>query len=686
MRRAVAAVIAVLALLSLAPASALADDQPPAKHVVLIDWDGFDPSYLGSAPTPNLDSLRRRGSLSIADSTFHTISNPARASMSTGAYPERHGNVAYAFDPVAGRAHGQTRFLAAETIAESLAAQGKTTASVQWYMVQDHGTSYGDPEHLYVQPGGSFARRVDAAIEILNRRPVNSGGQMVTVPKIPDFLAVFSSDLDGLGHDQGPASPAMPALLAEHDRQLGRLIQATKDVGIYDDTAFLLTSDHGMTEWTRTLLPQVTAAIEAAGYTAEVVRPGQAPTPAAEVILVPNGVRIGDLTLRGDARSSDARRHIERALEGLAEVERVLDASDLRRLRASDKLGDLVVEARPPYGFAEADAPPGTTRGAHSSLSELEVPLFMAGAGIERGERPHRPGLVDIAPTIARLLGTRAPEDAQGRALRESMSEEDDDDDDDRRRVLSMMTYNIHHAQGADDVLDLDRIAELIRSQEVDLLGLQEVDRHWSERSEFVDQATYLAEALDMHVVYGANLDQDPLTPGAPRRQYGTAILSRYPILSSEHTLLPKLGTSEQRGLLEAVINVRGTRYRFYNTHLQHNSPNAESGQAQRTMQVEAIVDEMREERGPQALVGDLNAEPGAPELQPLYQRLVDAWPAGGIGPGFTHSSTAPTRRIDYVLVTRDTRVEGAFVPQTIGSDHLPVVTDVTLPRQGDDD
>jgi endonuclease/exonuclease/phosphatase family metal-dependent hydrolase len=406
-----------------------------------------------------------------------------------------------------------------------------------------------------------------------------------------------------------------------------------------------------MTEWNRTLIPQVTAAIEAAGYIPEVVRSGQAPTPAAEVIIVPNGVRIGDLTLRGDAAGRPAGRRIQRALEDLPEVERVLDDGDLRRLRASDKLGDLVVEARPPYGFADADAPPGTSRGAHSSLSELEVPLFMAGAGIERGERPRRPGLVDIAPTIARLLGTRPPEDTQGRALRESLT--DNDDGDDRGRVLSMMTYNIHHAQGADDRLDLDRIAEVIRSQDVQVVGLQEVDRHWSERSEFVDQASYLAEALDMHVVYGANLDQDPLTPGAPRRQYGTAILSDY---------------------------------RFYNTHLQHNSPNAESGQAQRTMQVEAIVDEMREEHGPQALVGDLNAEPDAPELQPLYQRLVDAWPVGGIGPGYTLSSTAPTRRIDYVFVTRDTRVNGAHVPQTIGSDHLPVVADVTLPRRGDDD
>jgi arylsulfatase A-like enzyme len=36
-------------------------------------------------------------------------------------------------------------------------------------------------------------------------------------------------------------------LLAELDRQVGRLVQATRDVGIYDETAFMLTSDHGMT-------------------------------------------------------------------------------------------------------------------------------------------------------------------------------------------------------------------------------------------------------------------------------------------------------------------------------------------------------------------------------------------------------------------------------------------------------
>jgi predicted AlkP superfamily pyrophosphatase or phosphodiesterase len=417
--------IALLALAGLvpSPAAAVARDQgarPLAEHVVLVDWDGFDPDYLGRVATPNLDAMARRGALALARSTFHTISNPARASMSTGAYPEVHGNAAYVFDPFTGRAQGQSRFLAAETIAESLAAEGRTVASVQWYMVQDHGVAYGDPEHLYVEPGGPFAHRVDTAIDILKRRPVDSGGRLVTVPEIPDLLAVYSSDLDGRGHQAGPDDPAIAQLLAEHDRELGRLVQATKDIGIYDETAFILTSDHGMTAWDRSLLPQVLTAVREAGYAPEVVRPGGSPAPETEVIVVPGAVRVGDFTLRGDAAQPRARRRIERALRRLPEIERVLDEADLRRLHASDKLGDLVAEARPPHGFTEETLPTGEQRGAHGSQAEMNVPFYLAGAGIERGARLHRPGLVDVAPTIAALLGARAPANAQGRALREA--------------------------------------------------------------------------------------------------------------------------------------------------------------------------------------------------------------------------------------------------------------------------
>jgi predicted AlkP superfamily pyrophosphatase or phosphodiesterase len=415
----VAGLAALTALVAVPPpTSADTVHVPRPKHVVLIDWDGFDPDYIGRAPMPHLDALIKRGSLSTARGTYKTISNPSRASMSTGAYPETHGNVAYVYDPQTDRVQGQSRFLAAETIAERLAVEGRTFASVQWYMVQNHGATYGDPDHLYVQPGGSCAARVDAAADILHRRPVDSNGTPVAVTKVPDFLAVYCSDVDGLGHNEGPNSPNLPPLLAEMDRQLGRLVQATKDAGIYGETAFILTSDHGMTEWTRTLQPQVLRTITDLGYQPEIVTSGSTPNPATDVVIVPF-IRTGTIALRGAAASDEARTAIASALKELPEVERVLDRDDLRALHASEKEGDLVVESKPPWAFATGDLPAGKEQGSHASLAEIEVPLVVAGAGFCRQVAPRSPELVDIAPTIATLLGTKPPAQAQGRPLSE---------------------------------------------------------------------------------------------------------------------------------------------------------------------------------------------------------------------------------------------------------------------------
>lgn len=394
-----------------------------AKYVILVDWDGFDPDYLGLAPLPNLELLAARGSISIAQSTYQTVSNPARASLSTGAYPEVHQNAAYYFDSVANLARGQERFLAAETIAQALAAEGKTVASVQWYMVQNYGTAYGDPEHLYVQPGGSFGRRVDVAIDILNRRPVNSGGQLVTVPRIPDFLAVYSDLPDSLGHREGAETPKMGPLLAEMDADLGRLIQATKELEIFGEVAWIVTADHGMTSWNKSLIPQVLAAVSAAGYVPEIVTAGRSPAPSTEVVIVPNAVRYGDFTLRGRAGTPEGREDVRAALDSLSPtyISGVLNDSDLDALRASDKLGDLIAEAQPPYAFATSEPPAGEWRGGHGSRAELAVPLVLSGAGVRRDTAPASPVLVDVAPTIAALLGVRAPAHAQGRVLGEAL-------------------------------------------------------------------------------------------------------------------------------------------------------------------------------------------------------------------------------------------------------------------------
>jgi predicted AlkP superfamily pyrophosphatase or phosphodiesterase len=408
-------------------ASSEADGTPPLgeevrpEHVILIDWDGFDPSYLELATMPNLERLIDAGSLTISRGIYKTISNPSRASIATGAYPEIHKNVAYVYDQESGLARGQSRFLAAETLTQALARQGKTTASVQWYIVQNYGNAFGDAEHLYVQPGGDCVNRINAAIDILKQRPVESAGELVTVPRIPDFLAVYCSEVDGLGHVEGPRSPNIPPLLEEMDFQLGRLLAAVEDVGIFDTTAFLLVTDHGMTGWSRTLQPKVMQAIRDLGFTPERPGTGNAPSSNTDVILtaVP---RTANVYLRGAAATDAARAEIIAAIRALPEVERVYEPDDLRELRAAVELeGDFIIEPAEPYAFAATDLPAGQERGGHSALSEIGAPLILSGTGICPGAVAEQARLIDIAPTVAALLGVEPPADAQGRPLTEAL-------------------------------------------------------------------------------------------------------------------------------------------------------------------------------------------------------------------------------------------------------------------------
>ena len=51
---------------------------------------------------------------------------------------------------------------------------------------------------------------------------------------------------------------------------------------------------------------------------------------------------------------------------------------------------------------------------------------------------------------------------------------------------MKVLTYNIHHGAGIDGVLDLERIAQVIEQSGADVIGLQEVDNHWSARSNWV--------------------------------------------------------------------------------------------------------------------------------------------------------------------------------------------------------
>jgi len=250
---------------------------------------------------------------------------------------------------------------------------------------------------------------------------------------------------------------------------------------------------------------------------------------------------------------------------------------------------------------------------------------------------------------------------------------------------LRVATYNIHAGAGMDNVFDLDRQEAALRALDADVIGLQEVDVHWGDRSEWRDLAAELGQRLRMHVSFAPIYSLDPAAAGDPRREFGVAVLSRYKIVSAENHDLTRLSTQDPNpvpapapGFGEVVLKVRGLPVHVYATHLDYRGdPSVRIAQVADTRRI--MAEDRQDERRPvrQILLGDFNAPPAAPELAPLWKELTDIEPGGP-----TYPAKNPVQRIDYVAVSKDAvRVRDAAVAETLASDHRPVVADLLLRR-----
>jgi endonuclease/exonuclease/phosphatase family metal-dependent hydrolase len=234
---------------------------------------------------------------------------------------------------------------------------------------------------------------------------------------------------------------------------------------------------------------------------------------------------------------------------------------------------------------------------------------------------------------------------------------------------LTVVSFNIKSGHGAGGSVQLGLLASTLASWKPDIVLLQEVDKN-QVRTGRVDQAAYLGEQLDFHATFGANM------ANRAGGQYGTALLSRYPIVSVENTLLPRLPGDEQRGLLHVVLDVDGTKLSAYVVHLQHTSVTA------RLSQISKIRDIVARDPLPKIVGGDFNTTPGSGVMGIARSFASDTWTAVGTGPGLTVPRESPRRRIDYLLqsglVTRDMQVLTPAV-----SDHRALWARLALDTSG---
>ena len=223
------------------------------------------------------------------------------------------------------------------------------------------------------------------------------------------------------------------------------------------------------------------------------------------------------------------------------------------------------------------------------------------------------------------------------------------------------MTFNIRHAEGMDGEVDLERVIEVIRALDPDVVALQEVDRTTA-RAGGVDQAMELGDRTGLEPMHGPNLE---LEPG----EYGNAILSRWPFHEVQNLSLPRTAGGEQRGMLAVRVMADGEELLLASTHLDHREDDAERRAGASAIAAFAAA------RGelPMILGGDLNDAPDSATLG----ILTEGWGSASAGRELaTFPADEPERQLDYVLFHPADRwrvVECRVIDAGLASDHRPL-------------
>jgi endonuclease/exonuclease/phosphatase family metal-dependent hydrolase len=249
---------------------------------------------------------------------------------------------------------------------------------------------------------------------------------------------------------------------------------------------------------------------------------------------------------------------------------------------------------------------------------------------------------------------------------------------------VRIATFNILHGRSMEDGrVDVDRLADAVKTLDADVLGLQEVDRD-QPRSMNADLTAVAAEAMGaVDSQFVAALSGTPggtwmaatgeEQPGSA--SYGIALLSRLPVISWRVVRLPastvrlpvwfrgmkapKFVCDEPRVAVAAVLEGPGGQFTVANTHLSYVP-------GWNGLQLRRLVRSLAGTREPLVLMGDLNMQP---------QRAARLSGLRPIATAATFPAPVPRRQLDHVLVRGPLRATGPAAALHLPlSDHRALV------------
>lgn len=249
----------------------------------------------------------------------------------------------------------------------------------------------------------------------------------------PDLLAIGLSTLDAVGHHFGPDSREVHDLLVRIDRWLAVFMEELEREVPRERIVYVLTSDHGvgtMPELLQAHGREDAGRVSVGAAMRRIVTPLQQRFEHRFGLEVQYGVVLAD-TAALSARGVDVRALGDELAAALAQVpgiRRTWTPHELSAAPPDDESARRWRRSVPPgYGWlalAEADeswALSTALEAYHGTPSDenMSVPIAFLGEGIAAARLPRVARTVDIAPTLAALLGVRPTEELDGQPLPE---------------------------------------------------------------------------------------------------------------------------------------------------------------------------------------------------------------------------------------------------------------------------
>ena len=429
-----------LALVLAACAATSLPSRAAARHVVLLSIDGLRPEFYRDAsyPAPNLRALVAEGAQArAAESVFPTVTYPNHASIATGVRPVTHGvafNLLFAPDGARARWYEEAADLRVPPLWDWARAAGLSTAAVAWpstvgakidWLLAERDYYLRPdplPDMLAVSTPGMFEKLGIMPDAGMFKEPPRWDAFLTAVATglirqaRPNLLMLHLVQVDVIQHQEGREGPGVRPALARIDGHVGALRKALADAGIADRTVIVITGDHGFQDVRDYVYPNhwlARAGLRGCPRMAEWRASAHAAGGAGAIFVNPPG------DADAIARAEDVLRR------EAADRFRVLTRRELDELGAMPGAA-LAVEAAPGWAIGSScdRGPVEPTRvglGTHGFLPSrqtMATGFVASGAGVRRGVTLERTRLIDIAPTVARLLGVPAPA-VEGRVLTE---------------------------------------------------------------------------------------------------------------------------------------------------------------------------------------------------------------------------------------------------------------------------